>query len=319
MYYTIFLQEGIPTYFNILYSNYIFAIPIIFFIYSIYTWHKYKDNFMTNIKRVYYSFMLLMYFVFIRYENVSKWCITAPLGMVPEIWSYLFSMIVAVLVAISIDNFIISGYVFKELGFFGAKFIREDIKKDTKDTVIGQNDLILSLENNLELMYDIPLLIDSIFELNNVYDDISEDFNCFTQYFSNILKTYYSFKNEIVSINVSFYEHDEIETIIKKYRTNFNGAITDKNIKDLRKCLMGEIEGTYLTLGDHRIYAISKTITLLSKNRELLISIKALDDVNVLDIYPIFNFLYIFMLKLNFSHNDDNVVDVDFVEIMDKA
>lgn len=312
MYYKTFLQEDIPTYFNILYSNYIFAIPIIFFIYSIYAWHKYQDNFMTNIKRVYYSFALLMYFVFIRYENVSMWCIAAPLGIIPEIWSYLFSMIVAVLIAISIDNFIISGYVFKELGFFGAKFIREDIKKDTKDTVIEQNDLILSLENNLELMYDIPLLIDSIFELNNVYDDISENFNSFTQYFSNILKTYYSLKNEIVSIEVSFYEYDDIETIIKKYRTNFNGTITDKNIKDLRKCLNGEIEGTYLTLGDHRIYAISKTITLLSKNRELFISIKALDDVNVLDIYPIFNFLYIFMLKLSYSYNDYNVVDTDF-------
>jgi len=91
-------------------------------------------------------------------------------------------------------------------------------------------------------------------------------------------------------------------------------------VKDLSKCLKGEIEGTYLTLGDHRIYAISKTISLLSKNRELLISIKSLDDVNVLDIYPIFNFLYIFMLNLSFSHNNnDNVVDADFDEIMDKA
>ncbi|QUH21801.1 hypothetical protein [Alkaliphilus sp. B6464] len=290
------VPKSTPHYFQFLYSNRIFIFPIVLLIYSIAAWKFGNDERKTNIKKIHYSLFVFAYLFFIRYEDVSTWCESGPMGITAPVWSYLLSILVTLLIAIAIDNFIISGYVFKEFGIFGAKFIRDA----TQQTVIQQNGYMLSLEKNLEALYSVLFKINELFSNPNIVGQVRNGRFNFSKHFRGILKHYYDFKDENVKIDVQFFRQDadNIKNIIEGYNIKYNLGFKDK--RDLKNCLSNNDGANwYLDSKEYKVYVITTKVKHNNSNQLLLISIKSLDEINIYDMYPVLNFLHVFELEFS--------------------
>lgn len=196
-------------------NNCEYILPIMFLIYSIIIWIKGNDELATNVKRIYYSMVVLCYIILVNTVDVSRWCDKGQFGISNIVWSYCVSIIITVVLAVLIDNFIISGFVFKELGFFGTKFIREETKK----AVDVQYKYLLNLEGSLETLHKIPNKIQSIFSKPDVIKSIKEGSFDFVKEFTFLLQYYYSLKKIDADIDVLIYkcEKKDIDNIVSEY------------------------------------------------------------------------------------------------------
>ena len=270
----------LPSCFKFLYNDWIFLIPIALIIYSVRIWYKAKgetDKEKITVKRIYYSISIIIFLIVIRNENIYLWCKDGPMNINSDVWSHIVAMIIFLLIAISIDYFIISGYVFKELGIFGAKFIKED----TKEIVKENTKYHLALIKTINSLCDVPEYI--------------------SKYFKNILLFFYDIKDIDVDIDVYFYEHKDSESIIKKYENQHIEKITSNHKKNMKKCLESDFSNKYFEIGKSKLFFINYQLEFENNNKkQLLISVRSEGDlIASTDIPPILNFLYFFMMQIS--------------------
>lgn len=281
-----------PKVFNFLYSNWVFTIPASLLIFSILMCIFSSDDFQTKIKRLYYTIFIFGYLIFIRYEDVTVWCKNGYFNLSSNVWSILFSMLVVLIIAMVIDNFIISGYVFKEFGLFGAKFIREETKQAVKE----QDGYTMLLEKSYESLYYTLGQINQLFQEDKLIESLHNKTFSYTKQFTEVLKCYYEDIHQNVFVHVQIYNKhpDSVKKLISALDRKYHLTLTDRH--KLHKCLSCDDLGAshYFDLGYTKIFVITAKPSLCSINEMLFISIESKKEINIYDFYPILCFLNYF-------------------------
>ncbi|HWT76212.1 MAG TPA: hypothetical protein VN258_16050 [Mobilitalea sp.] len=272
----------------------IFIIPLILFIYCIAVCKIGLDKPKVNIKRFYYTFFILLYIIFIKTVDISKWCGEGPWKIRSDIWSNIVVLIAAVITAIIIENLIITGFAFKELGLFGTKFIKDE----SQNYLIDQRNYVYQLEYSLESLYEVSFKIRDMFLKKANITDLKSNKSSFCKAFKEILEFYYELKSENVVIHIRFYKQDEndINEIVEK--------LMSKNILKRREKV--ELKNDLINNGKTSNYFSNETsnILVMTENvmhcdERLLITIQSKDDIMMHDIYPIISFLNTFELEIS--------------------
>ena len=270
-----------------LYSNWVFLFPAILTVFTILIWIFGSDRFLINIKRLFYCLYILGYLIFIRQVDVTGWCNEGPFHISSHISSLFLSMIVAFLIAMAVDNFIISGFIFKEFGIFGAKFVKED--KETQKAVIQYDDYSMVLEKSLESLYYTLDKIHKFFFDQQIIDSIKDHTFDYTKHFTDFLMDYYEYKSEKVYIHVQLYDTtpEVINKLVNAYTIKYDLRLYNRNI--LKKCLSNHQYGTsrYFGIGKTKLFIITANIRHSKENEMLLISIESRKEINIYDFYPI--------------------------------
>ncbi len=277
-------------------SDWLYLIPIVLLVYSLIMWIFGDNELQTNIKRIYYTFFLFLYLMFMKHVDVTKWCNSGPFGISPAIWSILLSLLVAFLIALIIDNFIISGYVFTEFGIFGAKFIKEE----TKRTVDVQHWYLLNLEKCLEALYDIFFYMYTLFNDPQIVAEIKEGTFDYPLHFTKILNNYYLLKSEFVHLNVKFYKTDKvgIKAITEDFAMRNRLNLMEK--LQFKAFINNQYGGSkYYKLNNEKIFIITAKVKHSKEDEMLMITIRSEKEINVYDLYPILSFLNYFELEIS--------------------
>ncbi|MBH1941041.1 hypothetical protein I5677_09070 [Mobilitalea sibirica] len=256
---------------------------------------KTEDENITIIKRYYYTIIVLIYIIIIKFCDVPAWCSTGMFGITGEVWSYIILMIVTLLLAVILDSFIISGYVFKEFGFFGARFIRDVTQK----TVELQKKYVLSLEGSLKTVYAIPKNIHDYFSDPDIRKKVLKGSFDFPKEFKKILKCYYGMKNIDADVDVFFYNisNEEIDKIVEDCTGVYSLKWSERKILKERLHNTNGIRW-YIDKKDYSVYLITIKYGPAPEVM-LMISIKSFNEANLLDSYPIYHFVYLIQMEIN--------------------
>jgi len=165
----------------------VYIFPIALIIYSVIIFTVTDYELISKIKRIYYAVMLLLFTIVLKNVDFTSVCETGLFGTSAKSWSIILVSIIGAIIIVLIDSYIISGYVFKEFGFMGTKFIRDE----TAETVKNQHDYIFSLESSIKAQYELIEKIKRDFAGINSRRGKRLNFN---EEIGKIIKEFYVFK-----------------------------------------------------------------------------------------------------------------------------
>ncbi len=270
-------------------SNYFFILPIIFLFYSIFIAIFSDFDRTSKVKRIYYSTMCIVFVIILRNVNLVGLCDKGLWGLTAQTWSVVVFSIMALIFTIFIDNYIISGYVFKEFGFLGTKFIKEE----TTETVKIQGDYICSLEKGIQSSYDCIDYFKERIVNANIKSNLTGKFN-FVNEFEILLVKYFEMKNIEVKVDVSTYTNNQINLLVNKISQEFN--LSRREISELKFRLEKDIS-YYFKRKDYEVYHLVATSEFFP-DKNISILIKYYSVCNLFDQYIIKNLLYYFEIEL---------------------
>lgn len=272
-------------------SSYYYIIPIVLILYAIGVAIFIEYELISKVKRIYYSVFILMYVAILKCVNLTGLCEKGLWGLSAKTWSVIVFSILALIAAILIDNYIISGYVFKEFGLLGAKFIKEE----TKQTVIEQGNYILSLEAGIQASFytidDIKALMK---ETNTIIKVRNRTFN-FLDEVKKVLYLFYGYRNLDVNITVKLYDNSNMNSIINDL-TQQHG-LKKKERSEVQNCLTEEIS-FYLNREKNNYFLIT-TKTNEYPGKKIMLGIKSPKEINLNDQYIILNLIYTLELEVS--------------------
>lgn|GEM_PF-2962519 len=293
IYYNLFLTAApIIDTTNYFKSWWYFTIPATFILYSIIIAIFAEIEWVYKVKRIYYSISTLVYIVMLK--NINLIGIAGEKGLLgtsSKVWAIIVFTIIFFLTSIIIDNWIISGYAFKEFGFFGAKFIRDE----AKTTVVEQEDYIHSLENGITGIFEVIDDIKTLFKNEDIIEEIKSDRFDFTEKFTEIAHSYYKYRKLGADIDSEIYKISDIDRITKELK-DFHQLSFNKGIQ-IKQTLKNS-ETIYIEKKDYNILVVSTKSNILGEDDNLLIKIKSSKDINLYDRYILINILFYFELYL---------------------
>lgn len=277
------------TYFNL---RIYWLIPILLLTYSVCITIFTDIEWVFKMKRIYYSICTLFYIFMLKNINLIGISVEKGLfGTSNKVWSIIVFTIIFFLTSIIIDNWIISGYVFKEFGFFGAKFIKDE----TKITVVEQEDYIHSLENGIKGEFDVIDDVKKLFADGEVIGDIRTDNFDLIERFSEILRLYYKHRKVSVDVECQVYLRDNIDNIVDE-------LIDDNQLqlykKHQIKRTLNKNETLYIENKKQNLLLVTTKSSVLNDESNLLIKVKSIKDINLYDRHIIVNILFYFELYL---------------------
>lgn len=293
VYTNLFLVEAIivdtTNYFK---SWWYFCIPAALILYSIAIAVFTEIEWVYKVKRIYYSISIFVYVIMLK--NVNLIGIAGEKGLLGtsnKVWAIIVFTIIFFLVSIIIDNWIISGYAFKEFGFFGAKFIRDE----ANTTVLEQGDYIYSLENGITGSFQVVDDIKTIFKSEEVIEEIKSDKFDLAARFTGILSAYYKHRKLDADIDIQVYGANDIDQIRKDLKDANQLSFKDEiHVKGVLK----NKETIYIEKKDYNLLLMSTESSILGNGDNLFIRIKSSKEINLYDRYIVINMLFYFELYL---------------------
>lgn len=272
-----------------------FLIPAALIIYSICIAVIADVKWILKIKRIYYSLCTLLYIFMLKHINVIGICPKDGLFDISnKAWSIIIFTLIFFVSSIIIDNWIISGYVFKELGFLGTKFIREE----SKTVVAEQEGYTYSLENGITAMFETITEIRKLFENEDIMSEIKSNKFDFILRLSEVIEVYYKHRKLSVDINCETYVNSDIDSIVEDIVAS-NQLSLYKKIK-LKKVL-NKKDFIYLENKTYNLMLVTEKSLVFNKTNDIiLVKIRSIKEINLYDRYIIVDIVKYFEIYLLF-------------------
>lgn len=187
------------------------------------------------------------------------------------------------IVSVLIDTWVISGYVFKELGIFTAKLVREETKEaiESLETNVGL------LERNIKASNSCNFYIKELFSQQEVCDDIESNNFDFIDKFRLLLLKYYKDSQLDITLEIKLYKNEDIDNIVNSYKCIYN--LNYRDIKDIKTNLKG-IGSIAITKNDNMIMFVTLDASIYPEDR-ILVAMKSNDAISRYDEFMIENLL----------------------------
>lgn len=263
-----------------------YILPIALILYAIIIAWKTDFDFMAKIKRLYYSVMIFALVIILKCVNLIGIGKEGLWGTTPKAWSVILFVIIYTIAIVLIDNYVISGYVFKEFGFFGTKFIKDD----ATETVKSQMGYINSLESSIKAQYEM------IERIKTDTERLAEDKLDFNVQIGKIITDFYTCKNIDVQVETYNFDKGNYDAVIEKLTKQHD--LDPAQIRELESRLQKNL--FYYLKGRGTDFNLFHFI-ITSEFRpelEIGIAIKLNGKYNLKDQYILTNLIYFYELCL---------------------
>jgi len=285
------LSEGVTTETtkDLFSSPLYYIFPVALIIYTIIIAIASNFEVISKVKRIYYAIMSLL-FIFVLKNVDFMWVSKEGLwGTTPKAWSLILVSIIGMILIVLIDSYIISGYVFKEFGFFGTKFIRDE----TTETVKSQHDYIFSLESSIKAQFEL---------IDKTKKDMADSGKLkikklnFNEQIEKIISGFYALKNTETQVEAYNFKKGDYNLVVDKLTNDYN--LNLYQIIKLKSRLKNNLL-YYLKIKGCDYNMLHVVITSeFAPDFEIGIAIKLYGECNLHDQYIIKNIIYYYELEL---------------------
>lgn len=251
-------------------SPLLYLIPGILLVYAILVAIFSEQEWEAKIKRIYYAAMFLLLGFIIQAYDFNALAETGLWGMTSEAWSIVLFSIIWFIVTLILDSFIISGFVFKEIGIFGTRFIKEE----TKQMVKQQGDYILFLEAGIQALDKIIEYMKEKLADKSVKDVLRKKSFDFLEEYEKFLVQFFNYRNLETLVEVQAFDSDNYENLVSKIADTYN--LKKSDIEEFYFSLEHNLR--YYTQNEH--YEILHVVanSKLVKNQSISITVRYKKD-----------------------------------------